>query len=64
MEGRDERGGETGIGGKRMSARYLLVCAVYLVKINIIVHFKDIKVDFESWTFELLLAKRYCEVPD
>ncbi len=34
-----------------MSARYLLVCAVYLVKINIIVHFKDIKVDFESLDF-------------
>ncbi len=34
-----------------MSARYLPVCAVYLVKINIIVHLKDIKVDFEYLDF-------------
>ncbi len=42
---------ENGDRRKKRSARYLLVCAVYLVKINIIVHFKDIKVDFESLDF-------------
>ncbi len=46
MEGAGRTRRETGDRKKKereegMSARYLLVCAVYLVKINIIVHYSQ-----------------------